>query len=583
MTDLRDIEQRSSAITLSDMEMFIFPDLIYSLVLANIMSPRIWRWREDPWFDGVERLNPYRRILRLKQYIMDNYQFNLDLETWGLTTQERELKRFRNFIDEETLANANALFGYEGDKYYFDIDIRTHFGLDKYRDNVIPYWKTETVEAMDAFKHKLNYATGAGECVSLAALYSAALFIIAGIPLNDIYMMATPLHSQNFIDIDDGLLTNNRRLLTKNMWFNGTALSAQARRAQENERITMVVHETGYVHTVYKEASIDVETYTHFTERLRNYMKVRFDDALLGNFLRYRSDLQKCFQFKQSLKGINHYIAADKVYAYEQSSSYRVNDNTREKLLLEIERDEFQLSPMPRRIVMNELEHFIRQKNIDMDKSDDVARLKEQFASDCLDSQIAIENLAQFCHVEPRLPDIKAKEIVSSEEPLGIQLGMTRPDIIGRLEAIRERSNMAEMAFYAYRDINRTEPEPFLIAATERNPVSIEGSRELDVGEILSKIGAMPDESIYDEPGRLAQPDEVWNYGRGDGVEKALLLANILRSRMREVEMTLEVSPHKALLKAGKDVYNFKSIKEIRPQVWSVDEPLNEKGRTGAK
>jgi hypothetical protein len=45
------------------------------------------------------------------------------------------------------LKQSNALFGYEGDKYYFDIDIRKHFGLDKYDSDIIPYWKTETVEA----------------------------------------------------------------------------------------------------------------------------------------------------------------------------------------------------------------------------------------------------------------------------------------------------------------------------------------------------------------------------------------------------------------------------------------------------
>ena len=35
-------EEKSSATTLSDMEIFIFPELMYSLVLANIPSPRIW-------------------------------------------------------------------------------------------------------------------------------------------------------------------------------------------------------------------------------------------------------------------------------------------------------------------------------------------------------------------------------------------------------------------------------------------------------------------------------------------------------------------------------------------------------------
>ena len=102
-------------------------------------------------------MKPARRIARLKQYVMDHYVFNLDLDTWGLTNKEQELARFSNFIDGDTLARSNALFGYEGDKYYFDIDIRRHFGLDKYEGNIIPYWKTETLEAMDAFCFSSGY------------------------------------------------------------------------------------------------------------------------------------------------------------------------------------------------------------------------------------------------------------------------------------------------------------------------------------------------------------------------------------------------------------------------------------------
>ena len=109
MSDARQQEQKSAAVTLSDMELFIFPELMYSLVLANIMSPRIWRWRDDPWFDGLDRMRPYRRITRIKQYIMDHYIFNLDLDTWGLTTKARELDRFEGIIDADTLAHCKGL------------------------------------------------------------------------------------------------------------------------------------------------------------------------------------------------------------------------------------------------------------------------------------------------------------------------------------------------------------------------------------------------------------------------------------------------------------------------------------------
>ena len=566
----KEMERKSSAVTLSDMEVFIFPELMYSLVLANIMSPRIWLWRDNPWFAGLEGMSPYRRISKLKQYIMDNYTFNLDLETWGLTTREREVARFSDFISEDTLQKSNALFGYEGDRYYFSMDIRTHFGLDKYNSSVIPYWKTETVEAMDAFRYKPNYKMGAGECVSLAVLYAAALFIVAGIPLEDIYLMATPLHSQDFIDIDDGILTNNRRLVTKSMWFNGTALSAQARRALENEAVTIVAHPSGYVHTVYDKATIDEGAYAHFVDRLRSYLKAPLDDKTIVNFLRHSRDLQKCFQIRWLLHGVDNYISAERVFAYEHGSPYRINDRTRDKLLAQIDAEEFQVTPLPHRIVLNELEELVRQENIKCNTPDDLELLKGRLASDCLEAEVALERLAGFCNTDPRLPDIETKEFVTGQEPLGISLEMTREEIIDRLEVIRERNDTANMAFYAYRDLNRTEPWPFVVAAMQRNPVSIEGAREMETGDLVRKIREMPDGSIYDGPGRLAQPDEVWNYGRGDGLEKAVLLANILHSRMPDEEVVIEVSPDRAWLKVGQTGYAFSSRKEIRGQAWPL-------------
>ena len=92
------LEKYSSAVTLSDMEVFVFTELMYSLVLANIMSPIIWKWRDEDCFKRLEGKSPYRKLLRLKQFIMDEYEFNLDLNTWGLTQQARELERFSPFI-----------------------------------------------------------------------------------------------------------------------------------------------------------------------------------------------------------------------------------------------------------------------------------------------------------------------------------------------------------------------------------------------------------------------------------------------------------------------------------------------------
>ena len=563
MSDLKTKERKSSAITLSDMEIFIFPELMYSLVLANIMSPVIWRWRNDPWFDGLDRMRPYRRLTRIKQYIMDHYIFNLDLNTWGLTTKEREIARFRDFIDLDTLARSNALFGYEGDKYYFDIDIRRHFGLDQYEGNAIPYWKTETVEAMDGFRYRSGYDTGAGECVSLAALYAAALFIIGRISLDDIYMLATPLHSQNYIDLNEGVLTNNRRLVTKKMWFNGTALSAQARRALEHERVTIVAHASGHIHTVYDEATIDEDIYVKFTEKLENYLKAQLTTELLGNFLRHHRDLQKYFQLSFMRHGVAHYIAMERVFEYEHGSPYRITDNTREKLVNEIDSEELMHGILPDRIIFNEVEEFIKSRELDISREDDAVALKEYFSHECMEAGETMEKLVKFCHIRPDMPDHAKKNFRSYGKPLGLCADMDREEVIERLESVRNDNEVAALAFYAYRDLSSVEPQPFLKASLERNPVSLEKTHEMALPDIFEKIENMPDESIYEGRARLAQPDEVWNFGRGDGLEKAVLLLNIIKTRQADTECRIEISDTEAVVCVDENRYSFVTEKHV--------------------
>lgn len=536
------LEKYSSAYTLSDMEIFVFPELLYALVLANIMSPRIWAWRDDPWFAKIDKMTPYRRVLRLKQYIMDHYEFNLDLDTWGLTTKERELARFAPFMDAETISRSNALFGYEGDKYYFDIAIRKHFGLDKYDSNVIPYWKTETVEAMDAFRFKPGYRMGAGECVSLAALYAAALFVVCRIPLDDIFLMGTPLHSQNFIDVADGILTNNRRVVTKKMWFNGTELTEKAQRALRHEQVTIVAHSTGYIHCVYPTATIDRAAYDRFRTKLRQYLTTDINMEILANYLRQNATLQKCFQIVHEVGGKKRYIPAEVVYHYEHSSSYLVSDSTREKLLEEIDEDEYFADMLDGRIPLNKFEAFFEQNKIDLANEEDRHKLAREFTCYNARALEIVEDICRFVRLEPRLPVAEEKQFAPAPR-IEITPDMTREGILSYLQSARASNPVADLAFYCYRDMSQTDWRPFIKAALERSPVSIVGAKDLDASALVSLFDQMPNESIYDGS-RLAQPDEVWNYRRGDGLEKAFCLANILKSREPHLSIEIHAAEH---------------------------------------
>jgi hypothetical protein len=108
---------------------------------------------------------------------------------------------------------------------------------------------------------------------------------------------------------------------------------------------------------------------------------------------------------------------------------------------------------------------------------------------------------------------------------------MEREDVIAHVEALRGRNPTADLAFYAWRDLSRTPSEPFVLAALTRNPVSRSGAAALSEEALVGQVGGWDGASIYDEPFRLAQPDEVWNFCRGDGFEKALLVANVLRGK----------------------------------------------------
>jgi hypothetical protein len=566
----RELERCSSAVTLSDMEVFIFPELLYSLVLANIMSPRLWQWRDDPWFKGIRKQKPYRRLQRLKQYIMDHYVFNLDLETWGLTDQKRELARFSEFLSPEVIAQSNALFGYEGDAYYFDIDIRTHFGLDKYTSDTIPYWKTETVEAMDAFRHRPGFATGAGECVSLAALYAAALYVVAGIPLEKVFLMATPLHSQNFVDTDEGVLINNRRLVTKAMWFNGTQISGQARRALENERVTIVAHHTGWIHTLYRHATIEPKAYAHFSGRLREYLKTRLTPEILGNFLRQHPRVRQCFVLRWPVNGVDRYLALERAFSFEQESPYKVTDATREKLIAAIPPETFSASCSLCKIVLNDVEAFVRDRAIDLDDPADLHALKVTIGDGCMSASEIVSELVRFCHTEPQLPAADGVAFDLSEPAFGLTADMTREAVIAHVESLRGRNATAELAFFAWRDLSRTPYEPFARAALERNPVSLAGASAWGDEEVVEQVAGWCGESIYGGEARLAQPDEVWNFRRGDGFEKALLVANVLRGRGAGPLRLTGEGGTAALWDGARRVCAFPSAKRPSARVWCL-------------
>ena len=159
--------------------------------------------------------------------------------------------------------------------------------------------------------------------------------------------------------------------------------------------------------------------------------------------------------------------------------------------------------------------------------------------------------------VVPRLPDAKRVAFDRSEAPLDITPDMDCAEVAQRLDALRASNRAAALAPYAARELGRTESAPFIKAALERNPVSKNAT--------LEQISSLNPESIYDGPSRLAQPDEVWNFGSGDGLEKCLLAANAIGGT------EIRISGGEATLMDGeRAICTFPTAKSPRDTVWRL-------------
>jgi len=77
----------------------------------------------------------------------------------------------------------------------------------------------------------------------------------------------------------------------------------------------------------------------------------------------------------------------------------------------------------------------------------------------------------------------------------------------------------------------------------------------------------MPNHSIYDDQ-RLALPDEVWNFGRGDGIEKALLLADFIIQKNPSSTLTIEADHKKVKLTFNGSDHYFESNKNFRKSIY---------------
>jgi hypothetical protein len=179
------------------------------------------------------------------------------------------------------------------------------------------------------------------------------------------------------------------------------------------------------------------------------------------------------------------------------------------------------------------------------------------------DAEQFVSQLGDFVHTEAKLPALDRNYLRT--DPIEIPVDQSREQIVDYLQTIRSSNSTADLAFYAYRDMQACDWDPFVKASAERNPVSIRMTNQMSIDEVYIWLAKMNNSSIYNGK-RLAQPDEVANYQTSDGLEKAFLIANVIRQRNPEQDIEITVDNNDVIVKAPNE-YRFVSDKGLKKQL----------------
>jgi len=213
-------------------------------------------------------------------------------------------------------------------------------------------------------------------------------------------------------------------------------------------------------------------------------------------------------------------------------------------------------------------------KNLSFDEKKDYF-IERILPERCSRMRDMFDEMRAFIHTEPRLPG-KHKEFVAMPR-LQITTLHSRNDILEHIAAMASQNEFAELARYAYRDMEGISWIPFTKAAIERNPVSIEALKGKSIDEAYQILMAMPDESIYSD-NRLAQPDELWNYGLGDGLEKAFALMIYIRHADANQSILLDTNGSEVVVTIDNSIcYRFHSNKTLVKKVFVDGDAVEER------
>jgi hypothetical protein len=219
------LDRLSSAVSLSVLEIDAYAqDLVPAFLLANLMSPALWAWRDEKRVhtpDG-SLLSAKSRLDALQRFF-HRYTFTImpglpGGDVWGLMDFAEEERRFPPGFVGGIRAEYDATFRrllVENPQSQFGQIVNEPY----YQRGKFPRLKNETVEVMNAMAAVNPQGKPSGKCIGLGMLWAAALAVWGRFPLDHIYIAGNRAHMFVFLDVEEGHLLNNTK------WFSSTRIN----------------------------------------------------------------------------------------------------------------------------------------------------------------------------------------------------------------------------------------------------------------------------------------------------------------------------------------------------------------------
>ena len=171
------------------------------------------------------------------------------------------------------------------------------------------------------------------------------------------------------------------------------------------------------------------------------------------NFLRFKSKYKTLFQYRCDCSGMIKYVSLEKMFEYEHTSKFNVSSETRGSLLKDIEGDDFHLSPIQWKIMLNDIEAILDKhsgKSLKEIENEFIRKTGTQYEEVIQDM---FKELNDFIFTDPKIPDQDKNYTVTDR--LDIKTEDSREEIINLITSQQENSETARLSLYVFRDMDK--------------------------------------------------------------------------------------------------------------------------------